>query len=311
LYSDRKRNVGALDPFLREHHIGLGCALENLMLAAAANGYAADLSLLPGNLESIPADPKPELVARIDLAVGTKSGSALYNAIPKRHTNRAPCDPRTALPHEFLDALGRMGSTDPEVKMFLFTGDIVRKKIVEISAEANIEVYSDPQISSSSEQWMRTDPRYIQKFRDGLTIDAFGLSSTATAVSKILPLSMLQWVTSREQKNGYSNLMLSAPLIGILAVRDRYNQECCLRVGRIWQRAHLLGTAWGVVGRPCNESVEIIDHERKLAKPPRGTARLGEVLGDTAWQPTFVFYMGYPTRAAHASPRRSIEDVVL
>ena len=41
LYLDTARNVGALDPYLREEHIGIGCALENLMLAAAAHGYRA------------------------------------------------------------------------------------------------------------------------------------------------------------------------------------------------------------------------------------------------------------------------------
>ena len=48
LYLDPNRNVGALDPYLREEHIGMGCALENLMLAAAANGYAATVTLVPG-----------------------------------------------------------------------------------------------------------------------------------------------------------------------------------------------------------------------------------------------------------------------
>ena len=52
---DMRRNVGALDPFLREEHIGMGCALENLMLAAAANGYQATATLLPGKLGPIPA----------------------------------------------------------------------------------------------------------------------------------------------------------------------------------------------------------------------------------------------------------------
>src|SRR5579864_8365958 len=33
LYADFQRNIGAIDPFLREMHIGLGCALENLLLA--------------------------------------------------------------------------------------------------------------------------------------------------------------------------------------------------------------------------------------------------------------------------------------
>jgi hypothetical protein len=55
----------------------------------------------------------------------------------------------------------------------------------------------------------------------------------------------------------------------------------------------------------------MIDHEKALGKPARRAGLLGELLGDTAWQPTFVFYMGYPTLTALASPRRPIENVVL
>ena len=151
----------------------------------------------------------------------------------------------------------------------------------------------------------------VQKFRDGLTIDAFGLPPIAAAVSKMMPLWMLQRVASQGKKDRYSELMLSAPLIGIIAVRDRYDREDCLRAGRIWQRAHLLATTRGVAGRPCNEAVEMIDHEKALGNPARVGGLLAEVLGDSAWQPTFVFYMGYPTLTARASPRRPLENVVL
>ena len=34
LFADRSRHIGAVDPFLREMYIGLGCALENLVLRA-------------------------------------------------------------------------------------------------------------------------------------------------------------------------------------------------------------------------------------------------------------------------------------
>jgi len=46
---------------------------------------------------------------------------------------------------------------------------------------------------------------------------------------------------------------------------------------------------------------------------PLGRYALGrrELLGDTSWQPNFLFYMGYPTLTARASPRRSIETVVI
>jgi nitroreductase len=105
--------------------------------------------------------------------------------------------------------------------------------------------------------------------------------------------------------------MLSAPLIGIIGVRDRYDQEDCMRTGRIWQRLHLLATARGLAARPSNETVEMIDHERSRGKEPRHAGLLAGIMGDATWQPTFVFYVGYPMRTAHASPRLPIKDVVL
>src|SRR5882762_6403750 len=79
LHIDTQRNVGALDPYLREEHIGMGCALENLMLAAAANGSLATVTLLPGKLGPIPTEPKPELLARVDLASGKHEETELYD----------------------------------------------------------------------------------------------------------------------------------------------------------------------------------------------------------------------------------------
>jgi nitroreductase len=311
LYIDTQRNVGALDPYLREEHIGMGCALENLMLAAAANGYSATVTLIPGKLGPIPAEPKPELLARVDLAMGTREESELYDAIPRRHTNRSAYIPQKPIPTQFVDTLRRLAGDDPDVKIFFFTAEAERKKIVEISSAANTEIYSDLEVDRGSDRWIRIHWSEVQKFRDGLTLDAFGQPPIATAVMKIMPLWMLKWVVSRGAKDGYSRLMLSAPLIGIIAVHDRYDREHCLRAGRIWQRAHLLATARDLAGRPCNESVEMIDHEKAMGRPARRAGLLAEVLGDTTWQPTFVFYMGYPTLPARASPRRPIENVVL
>jgi hypothetical protein len=113
----------------------------------------------------------------------------------------------------------------------------------------------------------------------------------ATAVAKSMPLSMLKRVASQEAKDGYAQLMLSAPLIGILAVRDRYDQQDCLHARRIWQRAHSPATARGLAGRPCNEAIEMIDHERALERPATRAGLLAEVLGTTEWQPMFLFYM--------------------
>jgi len=55
----------------------------------------------------------------------------------------------------------------------------------------------------------------------------------------------------------------------------------------------------------------MIDYEKTLDRPARRAGLLAELLGDTSWQPNFLFYMGYPTLTARASPRRSIETVVI
>jgi len=73
---------------------------------------------------------------------------------------------------------------------------------------------SDPDVQHGSERWIRTKWNSVQKYRDGLTIDAFGLPPVATAIAKMMSVRMLRWASSRSIENGYSKLMLSAPLIG-------------------------------------------------------------------------------------------------
>jgi nitroreductase len=311
LHIDKSRNVGALDPYLREEHIGMGCALENLLLAAPANGYAATATLLPGQLAPIPAEPKPQLLARIALTPGKREADELYNAIPLRHTNRGRYDSRKPLPPDFVDALSHLPDGDADVKLFLYTDEADRKNIAKVSSAANKEIYSDPNVQAGSERWVRLQWSQVQRYRDGLTIDAFGLPPIATGIVKTLPQRMLGWLGSRSQKDTYSGLMLSAPLIGFIAVRDRYDQQQCLLAGRTWQRAHLFATSKGIAARPCNEAVEMVDHERALGRPASRAALLNEITGDPTWQPTFVFYMGYPTLTAHASPRRPVPWVEL
>src|SRR6202163_4988998 len=112
LFADLSRNLGAVDPFLIEMHIGLGCALENLLLAATANGYSTQVTLSPDAADET-------LVARIALAPGSAPVSTLYNVIPLRHTNRYPYDTGRPVTAATLDALSALGD-DPDVRVFWF-----------------------------------------------------------------------------------------------------------------------------------------------------------------------------------------------
>src|SRR5512138_3471222 len=74
LFADRERQIGTIDPFLREMYIGLGCAVENMLLAAGAEGFSAALQLMP--------DPTEEThAAHIELVPASSLPSDLYSAI--------------------------------------------------------------------------------------------------------------------------------------------------------------------------------------------------------------------------------------
>jgi hypothetical protein len=126
----------------------------------------------------------------------------------------------------------------------------------------------------------------------------------------MLPRSALMWLISHSGDN-YLEYLLRIPMFGFIAVRDRYDQAQSLCAGRIWQRAHLLATSRGLAARPANEAVEMVDHEKKLARSPKYAGMLAQLTGDEAWQPTFTFCMGHAIRPAPASPRRAVRDVAL
>src|SRR5207247_7772384 len=99
LFADTARNTATMDPYLREMYVGLGCALENLLLAAQAKAYSYTVSLFPDPLDST-------RVATVELAHAVNHASSfitdLYDAIPLRHTNRGPYNKDRSLSSELL-----------------------------------------------------------------------------------------------------------------------------------------------------------------------------------------------------------------
>lgn len=311
LYADMKRNTGALDPYLREMHIGLGCALENLTLAAPPNGYSPTVTMLPGSL-ALSSSDEPQLVASVELAAAKQEESELYDAIPRRHTNRNPYSDKP-LSQDLVESITWIGAQEPDLKTFIFTEQSERQRIAAMMLSANATIYSDPQVQrGSDDRWTQLNWHDVQKFRDGLTTDTFGQSSFTTAMMKMMPSSLVEWAWRfKFWHTDYSEVLKATPLFGIIAVRDRYDRVQSLWAGRTWQRTHLWATTRGLAGRPVNEIVELVDHERLRNQPPKAEGFLSDLLGESGWQPTFMFRLGYPIRSAPASPRRPLRDVLV
>jgi hypothetical protein len=309
LYLDPRRIVKGLDPYLREAHIGMGCALENLMIAASAHGLAATVVAPDRGLELQP-EGSMRLIARVDLAPGPGNETELYAAIPRRHTNRGIYDPNGGLPQGFAGDMLALCNVEPEARLFVFTDPVQRGRLTAISVEANRQLYSDEEVENGSNQWIRWRTSDIRKYEDGLTIDNFGLPPLTAALAKAAPAFLLKQAATPSQRAGmYAQQLQSARLIGMICVRNRLSTRQSLVAGRIWQRAHLLATARGVAARPCNEAIEMIDYERSHGRDARRLRELNGVIGDAPWQPTFFFMMGKPTLQVNLSPRRRAAKV--
>jgi hypothetical protein len=304
LYADTRRNLGAVDPFLREMHVGLGAALENMLLAAGALGYRATLTTLPSAGD-------PTHVAQIDLAPGAPQASALYDAIPDRHTDRGAYDTARPLAVETLAALRALNSEPALLDVRWYTTPDERQRVGELTVAATEAFIADSEQAHDSDSWYRQDWTQVQQQRDGLNIDTQGLAPFIVAAGKMLPAGSVDQNNSAWLQATRDVHTRTAAAFGLLVVRDAQDNAQRLLGGRLWQRMHLWATTQGLAMQPLNQMAERADRELQLGQEPRFGRALTELVADPAWQGLMPFRLGYPTAVARANPRRAVEDVLV
>jgi nitroreductase len=307
VYADRARHLGSFDPFRREMHLGLGCAIENFVCAARAFGLATDVQPADGRLELSPSR-QPVLAAQIVVAAGQPSRDPFFDLIPRRHTNRGPYRDEPIPPKRLQRLIDLVSS--PMVRLVLLVDDGARREFGALIVQSTEQIVADREMSMDSFRWIRTGRRDVLVHRDGVTIDTSGTSRLMTVAAKMLPdLSATRidriWVdTTRDVHTA------TASVFGMILIPDRLNMAQSIAAGRAWQRLHLAATAEGIAAQPLNQPVEMIDRHHMLGRPDEFGPSLVKLGGATGWEPTFVFRLGYAVREAPRSPRRPLADVV-
>jgi hypothetical protein len=303
MYADLSRNIGAMDPYLRELHIGLGCSLENLVIAARAKGAQPQLTLMP-NLSD------PTLVAHVELTPGIKSDDALYQAIPQRHTHRAPFDTSRTVSSATLANLDQQVAGIAGAEVIWITSDTLKTQIGQLIVEGAQAIAGDHQMSSDSFRWWRDSRSDIENFKDGMTLDAAGLSPVITALAKILPAQSREQNDQAWIQQTRDNYVKTAAAFGVVVVQDPTDNLQRINGGRLYQRLHLAATMQGLAMQPLNTLTERIDRERMLGVAPRFTQAVPELLGTSGMQALMTFRIGYPTMKTLPSPRRPAGSLI-
>lgn len=300
VYFATERRLGAVDALGREQHIGLGCAIENLMLAAEAHGRSPTLSWLPS-----PA--APEHVAHIELTESAPKTPPLYHAIAHRHTNRgAYLDGKP--PGDLEPALGALVD-DADVELTFLGTPEAKSRFRQGTIAAAHAIVDDQEMWNASHRWWRQTKADIEAYRDGMTIDAMGFGDGLRVLAKLTGAPSAAkaaeyWLdrTEHEQTTGFAFVLLSTT--------DRASRQQQLRLGRIFQRIHLWTTSQGLALQPLNQLPERQDREEQLSLAPRFGPLLAELSGRANSTVQMCFRIGVEWDPAKKSPRRPLGWVV-
>jgi hypothetical protein len=308
VFADLSRNLGAMDAYVREMYLGLGCAIENALIAATPNGLSASVRLAPGSLVELTQRAGQVPVATIELSrQDGLAGDPLYAAIPRRHTNRGPYRRDKAVPQAWLKAAGGL-QQDGQARIVFGTEPHARAAFAAAVSEATQAIIADGPMIADSDRWFRGSPGQIELHRDGPSLETAGLSPITLALARIAPLppslNHAAWLRQTRETQ-----LATAPVFGLIAVRDRYDRQSSIAAGRAWQRLHLSAVAAGLAMQPLNQPIEMIDRERQLGSGNDWARRMTEAVGDDG-QATFAFRVGYPAQRAPASARRPLRAVV-
>lgn len=300
LLADRTRTIGSVDPLHRELELSLGCAIENLALAARANGFVPTVRLRPDARDA-------DHVASIDLAEGTAATSELFAAIPRRHTDRTAFAGRPVA-RATLEEMERL-SDDPRARLMWLDTDPAKRRFGDLTIEATAALIADPDQSRHDFAWYRQDWDEIHAKKDGITLDAAGLDEPLRIVARTLPpagRATLQqgWLDATRERH-----VPTAAAFGMILVRDPLDTVQRLIAGRLLQRALLFAASQGLATQPLNQVFERADREATAHLPRTFTDALGE-LTPSGWSALTAFRIGHPTAGPRLAPRRLAEEVM-
>jgi nitroreductase len=283
LFADETHRTPVVDP--DDHHlfVSLGCAAENLTIAARATGRPGEIVL----------DPEDGSAARFVLLTGNAVADPLFDAIPKRQSTRADYDGR-AVPPGALTQLDR-AAAEPGVRTILVTERATMSRIRDLIVAGNDQQMSDPAFMAELKHWLRFNPIAASTSGDGL----FSASSGNPVLPTFLGgLAFDTFFSAASENDKYARQIdTSAGLAIFLA--DHADRAHWIKVGRACQRFALAATSLGLKNAFVNQPVEVAALRPELAA----------LVGEPGKRPDLIMRFGYgPTLPF--SPRRPVEAVV-
>lgn len=285
LRADRSRSLPVVDPRGRELVLSCAATLYHLRTAIRHYGYEAAVELLP---EPDDAD----LLARVGLGPArppTYEEKLRFWAIPARHTNRHPFEPRP-LRDELLARLVEIAEAEG-AWLALVTDPGERRALAELVAEGDVRQLHDRSFRRELGSWLHRGTHT----RDGIPARALGVPRL---LSPLAPFAVRAFNLGRSAAARDRELAEHSPVLAVVGTTGDDARDW-LQAGQALDAVLLEAARDEVSASFLNQPVEV--DELRL--------RVTDLLGRQGYAQAIV-RLGYGP-AVTATPRRSPRDVLL
>lgn len=283
LRADPTKGLPVLDGDGRQLHLSCGAALYHARVSARALGLHARVRLLPDPLD-------PTVLATLVITPGPPprfEEVQAATAILHRHTFRGAFDP-APVPEPLIARLREVAEAEGAVLRRVSSPDDVVQLAVLLD-HASRDEERDPAYRAELQRWLRTDPASA----DGLPVDVVNLRADGSTVRQ------RDFVGQHPEGVDGSQPAADRPLLLVVGTAQD-DTESWLRAGQALAAVLLVAADVDVQAQPLGQVTDTTGYRRRLQSALSMIA-----------MPQLVLRMGRAPRAAAATPRRDLEDVLV
>jgi len=289
IFPDFERRLPVIDPDDHALYISLGCALENLAIAAKKHG-------LSSLIDYFPPDEKSECIHVTLSPMGSTVDEGLFEAIHARQSNRSLYD-KNAIPEGHISKLVESNIFDTVFIKILGPDMQEIEPLIDLVKEANRIQFKDWQFKEELLSWIRFTKKEKDIRKDGLTAEVMGFPFVPRWLGRLIlkTLAKPESEASKSEKQVRSSSLLMA------FISKKHGKRHWVDLGRSFQRVALTATTLGLAHAHLNMPCEVESVRKKLSSHLK--------LGPDE-QPLLLIRFGYAEERPR-SPRRPAEEVIM
>lgn len=277
---DFSKRLPVVDPDNRELFISLGCAAENLRIAASHHGYATTTAIAADGAITITLQ-QPGIIP-----------DPLLAQIARRQTNRATADGRRIPPSALNDILAASQSAGVQLHAWE-NGSPAFARLGALVMAGNTAQMRDPAFKHELLTWIRYNRKDSERTRDGLSYAVMGAPNLPRWLTALIIRLMLN---PRSQNNSDRKKIAVASHL-LLIASDGDNIPAWIATGGVLQRLLLQLAAHGIASAWLNQPCEVAALRTRLADECPGA------------HPQILLRLGYAAPLPYAL-RRPLAEVI-